>query len=422
MSEGRRNWAGNYTFRAARIHQPTTLAEVQALVAGRRHVRALGAGHSFNAIADSPGDLISLARLDRVVALDPARRTVTVEAGIRYGPLCRQLHRAGYALPNLASLPHVTVAGACATGTHGSGDRNGVLATAVAALDLVAADGTLVTLTRERDGERFLGAVVGLGALGVVARLTLDLVPAFTARQDVYEGLPLERLAAHFDAIMASGYSVSLFTDWRDGRCQVWLKRRVDDREDLDATPDAFGATPATRERHPIAHLPADDCTAQLGVPGPWHERLPHFRLEGMPSSGAELQSEYLVPRRHARAALGAVAGLRDNIAPLLQIAEVRTVAADSLWLSPCYAADSVALHFTWAPDWSAVGALLPRLEDRLAPFAARPHWGKLFATPPARLRALYPKLPAFQALMRDYDPAGKFRNAFLDATIFGAP
>ncbi len=422
MMEDRRNWAGNYTYRAAKVHRPETLAQVQELVASRRRVKALGSRHSFNAIADSPEDVISLERFERVVAIDRERRTVTVDAGVRYGHLCWELHRVGFALPNLASLPHISVAGACATATHGSGDRNGNLATAVAAMELVTADGAVLVLSRDRHGEEFRGAVVGLGGLGVVTRLTLDLVPTFEMRQDVYEDLPLARLAAHFDDIVASAYSVSLFTDWRGARFhQVWLKRRVTDGAALEVDPMRFGAKPATDQRHPIDGLPAQNCTAQLGRPGPWHERLPHFRMEFTPSSGAELQSEYLVPRRHAVAALRAIDGLRDRVAPLLQVSEVRTIAADDLWLSPCHGQSCVGIHFTWVPEWPAVRALLPLIEERLAPLEARPHWGKLFTTPPARLQALYPKLPDFRDLLRRYDPAGKFRNAFLDRYVFGA-
>jgi xylitol oxidase len=392
------------------------------LVVSRPRVRALGARHSFNAIADSPGELISLERFERVVAIDRQRRTVTVDAGIRYGDLCPELHRAGFALPNLASLPHLSVAGACATATHGSGDRNGNLATAVAALELVTADGTVVALSRERHGDDFRGAVVGLGGLGVVTHLTLDLVPTFELRQEVYEDLPLAQLDAHFDDLTASAHSVSLFTDWRAARFhQVWLKRRVTDGAALALDPERLGARPATGQRHPIPGLPAQNCTAQLGQPGPWHERLPHFRMEATPSSGAELQSEYLVPRRHAVAALRTIAGLRDRVAPLLQVSEVRTIAADDLWLSPCYGQACVGIHFTWVPDWPAVSALLLLLEEQLAPLEARLHWGKLFTMPPERLLALYPKLPDFRDLLRRYDPAGKFRNAFLDRYIFGA-
>jgi xylitol oxidase len=355
--------------------------------------------------------------------IDRAHRTVIVSGGDRYGQLCTELHRAGYALPNLASLPHISVAGACATATHGSGDHNGNLATSVAALEVVTADGSLVHISRERDEEEFPGAVVGLGGLGVVTKLTLDLVPAFDVRQDVYENLPLAQLEAHFEEIVSRAYSVSLFTDWRDERVnQVWVKGRVTGGAAFAAEASLFGATPAPTHRHPIHSLSAQACTPQMGQPGPWYARLPHFRMNFTPSSGEELQSEYLVPRPQAVAALRAIDGLRAQVAPLLQISEVRTIAADDLWMSPCYRQACVGIHFTWKKDWAAVRHLLPRLEEALAPFQARPHWGKLFTMPAARLQALYTKLPDFQRLLRTYDPRGKFGNAFLDRYIFGAP
>ncbi|MFN8499615.1 MAG: FAD-binding protein [Anaerolineae bacterium] len=419
--ETRQNWAGNLTYSAARLHQPTTVEEIQDIVRSSRRVKALGTRHSFNTIADTPDDLISLEHLNRVVALDAARRTVTVEAGMKYGDLGVYLHSAGYALHNMASLPHISVAGACATATHGSGDRNGNLATAVAALEIVTGEGELVTLSRERDGEAFQGAVVGLGALGVVTKMTLDIAPTFEVRQEVYETLPRAQMEAHFDEIMASAYSVSLLNDWQQGRVNlIWLKRLVTADTPADVAPDLFGATLAAADRHPIAELSAENCTPQMGLPGPWHERLPHFRMGFTPSNGEELQTEYFVPRRHAVAALRAVTELRDRLAPLLQISEIRTVAADTLWLSPCYQQPCVAIHFTWWKDWGAVGPFLPALEASLAPFEARPHWGKLFAMTPARVQAQYERLPDFRRLAQTYDPQGKFRNAFLDAYIYG--
>jgi xylitol oxidase len=421
MIESQSNWAGNYTYSAARLHQPKTVEQVQELVARSNQLKALGARHSFNDIADTTGDLISLEHFNQVVSLDRARRTVTVEAGIRYGPLCRYLQRAGYALHNLASLPHISVAGACATATHGSGDRNGNLATAVAAMELVTANGEMITLSRTQHGEHFQGAVVGLGGFGVVTQLTLDVVPTFDMRQDVYENLPLAQLENHFDELTSSGYSISLFTDWQNAKFnQVWLKRRVTDGAAFELAPELFGATLATSQRHPIASLSSVNCTEQLGIRGPWYERLPHFRMDYTPSSGDELQTEYFVPRPHAFAAFCAIEQLREQLAPLLHISEIRTVAADELWLSPCYQQACVAIHFTWKKNWHAVKQLLPIIEAQLAPFNTRPHWGKLFTLPPTRLQALYAKLPDFQQLLRDYDPQGKFRNAFLDTYIFG--
>lgn len=416
------NWAGNYPFSATRLHRPTTIEQIQELVSRGNKLKVIGARHSFNGVADSTEDLISLEHLNKVVALDPERRTITVEGGIRYGQLCPQLHREGYALHNLASLPDVSIAGACATATHGSGDLNGSLATAVAEMEIVTADGEIVVLSRERDGETFQGAVVGLGGLGVVTKLTLDLMPTFEARQDLYENLPLAQLEEAFDDIFSCAYSVSLFTDWRSSRInQVWLKNRITEDSAFAFEPNWFEATLATNQLHPIAGLPTINLTGQLGAPGPWYDRLPHFRIDHLPSSGEELQAEYMVPRQHAVAALRALDGLRDQIAPLLQISEVRTIAADTLWMSPYYKQDCVALHFTWKRDWPGVSRVLSLIEEQLAPLNARPHWGKLFTIPPARLQPLYEKLPDFQKLLQHYDPQGKFRNAFLDTYIFGA-
>ncbi len=420
MSEPQQNWARNYTYSAARWHYPKTVEQVQELVVRCRKLKALGTRHSFNEIADTPEDIISLEHFDRVVELNRERRTVTVEAGVRYGQLCRYLHENGYALHNLASLPHISIAGACATATHGSGDNNGNLATSVSALEMVTANGEVIVLSREHDGDKFQGAVVGIGGVGVVTKLTLDVLPAFDMRQDVYENLPLAQLENNFDAILSSAYSVSLFTDWQSARLnQVWLKRRVTDSAPFKLEPEWSGATLAPSDRHPIPGISAVNCTKQMGIPGPWHERLPHFRMDYMPSSGEELQSEYLVPRPHAFAATNAVAQLREQIAPLLQICEVRTIAADNLWMSPCYKQACVGIHFTWKKNWDAVKNLLPLVEEQLAPFSARPHWGKLFTMSPARLQSLYKKLPDFQDLLCAYDPEDKFRNAFLDTYIF---
>ena len=409
------NWAQSLTYTTAALHRPRSTEEIQSIVRHSRRAKALGTRHSFSTIADSTGgDHISLEHLDRVLALnpDPSSPTVTVQAGITCSRLSEHLHTRGYALHNLASLPHISVAGACATATHGSGDRNANLATAVTAMKMVAADGELVELSS--GDEDFLGAVVGLGALGIVTELTLRLVPAFQVRQDVFENLPLAQLEHHFDEILSSAYSVSLFTDWRSATFnQVWFKSRED--SPLGVEPQAFGATRAPGPLHPIATLSAENCTEQMGLLGPWHERLPHFRAAFTPSSGEELQSEYLVPREHIIPALRAVDDMRDEVAPLLQISEVRTVAADDLWMSPCYRQACVGIHFTWKKDWVGVSQLLPKIETRLEPYDARPHWAKLFTIDPGRMASLYARLPDFGRLMRATDPQGKFRNAFLD-------
>lgn len=422
MIDHRSNWAGNYRYSAARLHHPETIAQIQELVVHRTKLRVLGSRHSFNGIADCSEDQISLSHFDRVIAVDPERRTVIVEAGVRYGDLCASLHREGFALHNMASLPHISVAGACATATHGSGEGNRNLATAVSAMEVVDGKGDVVTLSREHDGDQFAGAVVGLGGLGVVTRLTLDVEPAYEMRQEVYENLPLAQLEAHFDEIQASAYSVSLFTDWQSERVsQVWLKRRVGDGSEAEVEPELFGARFVRGRRHPIPGISAESCTEQMGISGPWHERLPHFRMEFTPSSGEELQTEYFVPRPHAMAAFHAISGLRERIGPLLQISEIRTIAADDLWMSPCHKQACVGFHFTWIKDWSAVSKVLPLIEEQLAALDPRPHWGKLFTMQPRQVQAAYAKLPDFRRLLQSYDPEGKFRNSFVDTYIFGS-
>lgn len=412
-----KNWAGNLTYNASRLHKPTTVEQIQQIVRQSHKVKVLGSRHSFNTIADTTEDHLSLEAMDQSVKIDRERQTVTVSAGIKYGQLCETLDRAGYALPNLASLPHISVAGACATATHGSGVSNGNLATVISAMELVAGTGEVVRVSRE--DEQFNGMVVGLGALGVVTKMTLDLQPTFSMRQYVYENLPFSELEKHFDAILASAYSVSLFTDWTsDSVNQVWLKQLATEDTPGIGEPEWYGATLAPVRRHPIVHISAEPCTEQMGIPGSWYERLPHFRMAFTPSSGEELQSEYFVAHENAFAAFQAINEIRDLISPLLLISEVRTIAADHLWMSPCYQQDSVAFHFTWKMAWPGVRELLPILEAQLAPFNARPHWGKLFTMSPMKLEALYKKLPDFRQLLATYDPQGKFRNGFLEANV----
>jgi alditol oxidase len=439
MSSSMTNWAGNVTFRAHRVHRPASVAALQLLVARSSRARALGTGHSFSPVADTTGDLIVTAGLPRLIELDSARGTVTVGAGLRYGEVAGPLHAAGRGLASLASLPHISVAGACATGTHGSGDDTPVLAAAVRGLEMVGADGDLVRL--DRGAADFAAAVVGLGAFGIVTALTLDTVPAFEVRQYVYDDIPLEQALENFDRIFRAACSVSLFTTFRRPVIdQAWLKHRVDEpgvrttggcgESSLAGTvavagpsaphagtaePEWLGGRLADGPRHPISGQPAGFCTQQLGVPGPWHERLPHFRLDFTPSTGDELQSEYLLPRASGRDALTALHGIGRLLAPVLRVAEIRTIAADHAWLSPCYGRDSVGFHFTWISDGQAVAPALAAVEERLAPLGARPHWGKLFGMTPETVRGRYPRADDFRRLMRDYDPDGKFRNRFLD-------
>ncbi len=407
-----RNWAGNHTYRAARLHRPGTLERLREIVAGAPRVHVLGSRHSFTDVADS-AELIALDELPADVRVDHAAGTVSFGAGLRYGELAGALEREGLALHNLASLPHISVAGAIATATHGSGDGNGNLATAVAGLEIVTSSGEIVTASR--GDPDFDGLVVGIGALGAVTRITLDVEPAYDVRQRVFEGLAWDALYEHFDAISSTGYSVSVFTRWGVTADQVWVKSRATDAPEQERG-ELFGAVAATADRHPILGLDAVNCTPQLGVPGRWWDRLPHFRMGFTPSSGDELQSEYLMPRRHGVAAIQAVHALAERMRPVLLVSEIRTVAADRLWMSPQYGQDTIGIHFTWTSEPDLVADVLVDLEAALAPFDARPHWGKLFHTAPP-----YGRQGDFIALIERLDPRGAFRNAWLERHVLGA-
>jgi xylitol oxidase len=408
------NWSRTYAYEAPGLLRPATVEELQAVVAGSARMRVLGTRHAFNDMADSVGPLVSLDRLPRHVEVDTAAGTARVSGHLRYGDVAGELDAAGLALPNLASLPHISVAGACATGTHGSGVTSGNLATSVVAMELVRADGELVTL---REGEAdFAGAVVHLGALGVVTSLTLRLVPAFQVSQQVFRGLRWVDTVEHLDDVLGAEYSVSLFTDLRDGTFDAWLKRAGGTRTD-----DLLGVSAATEQVHPVPGGAGADCTVQRGVPGPWYARLPHFRLEFTPSNGEEIQSEYFVPRARGREALGTLTELAPVLAPLAQVCEVRTVAADDLWLSPAHRTDSLALHFTWHDRPEELATVLPVLEDALVPYGARPHWGKIFTMTAAQIAAAYPRLADFRALVGRMDPDGVFGNDYLARTVLAA-
>ena len=409
-----KNWAGNIAFQAPTVYYPQTVAEVQELVRQHRRIKPLGSRHSFNTIADGPEIQISLKNMNRVIRLDREANTLTLEAGARYGEFVDYVHEQGYALPNLASLPHITVVGACATATHGSGLNNGNLSTSVCALEFVNASGDLVSFSRAKDPGQFEAAVVGLGAFGVVTSITLDLIPTFEVKQVIYRNLPMSILKDHFADIQARGYSVSLFTNWANQNInEVWIKSLVDDRNEIET--ELFGAPAATENLHPVEEQSAENVTQQLGVPGPWYDRLPHFKMGFQPSVGKELQSEYFVPIAHAYEAMMAIAQLHEQITPHLFVSEIRTIQSDNLWMSTCYKQQSVAFHFTWKQDISVIMDLLPLIEQQLEPFQPRPHWGKLFTMPATVLQSRYPKLADFKRFIRQHDPEGKFGNGFLD-------
>lgn len=408
----RTNWAGNYAYRARMVHRPETVEELRKIVAKAPRLRALGSRHSFTGIADSD-ELVTLEGLGgERIEVDREASAVTVAGGVTYAELARALNDHGLALANLASLPHISIGGAVATGTHGSGDRNRNLAAAVRAIELVGSDGSVSWL--RRGDPDFGGVIVGLGAVGVVTRLTLDVEPVYEVRQRVFEGLGWDALHEHFGEIMGSGYSVSAFTLWGSSVDQVWVKSRDEPPAEL------LDAVPASGDVHPIPGLDPVHATAQMAVPGPWSERLPHFRSGFTPSSGEEIQSEYLLDRSRALEAIDALRTLAGTVTPLLQISEIRTVAADSMWLSPQYGRETVGFHFTWVRRQDEVERALAAIEEALLPLGARPHWGKLFLAGADAIAPRYERLAEFRRLCERLDPRGAFRNEWLERHVLG--
>ncbi|MEO5781296.1 MAG: FAD-binding protein [Arthrobacter oryzae] len=417
MSTHHLNWAGNQTYSAEKIFEPATVDEVQGLVARWPRVRALGTRHSFNDIADTSGALISLAGLNPDIRIDPTAMTASVTGGTRFGVLISELQSQGFALHNTGSLPHISVAGATATGTHGSGDGNGILSTAISAVELLTADGSVVKI--DRSSGQLSAIAVGLGAFGIIIRVTVDIEPTYLVRQDVYRYAPWETVLERLDEVMASAYSVSLLADFASPTVlQVWLKTRLGEGRHPELAPTLFGGTWYDDSEEPAP----DNVNQRASVPGPWSERMPHFRLDRQPSNGGdELQSEYYVGREYGVQALEVLRTLGAQISPHLLISEIRTAAADSLWLSPAYERDVLCIGFTWAKHPAEVAALLPVIEEALAPFAPRQHWGKLFHFGADVIGQRFPRLTDFKAVRRHYDPQGKFWNPFLESTL-GTP
>ena len=404
------NWAGNVLFHAARIHRPDSVDNLRRIVRSARRARALGCGHSFSAVADTTGDFVLLDALPKAISVDRTNSTVTVPSWMSYGDLAKELSRESFALSNMASIPGVSIGGACATGTHGSGDAHRVLADAVAALTLIVADGDEVELQRDHHPDDFFGSIVALGALGIVTQLTLHIEPAYEISQQVNLCVPLDEIEEGLDDVFGAGYSVSIFTNWLSLEASVWVKRRVD-----QPVSKWSGGREAHHTVHPVAGMPPELCTEQLGSVGPWYERLPHFRPKPTPGAGNELQSEVFLPRRVARRAISELREIASDFAPALFVSEMRSLRADDLWLSPAYGRDSVAFHFTWKANESAALQAIAAIEDRLIPLGPRPHWGKLTTLTPRRIIASYERAPDFERLMTEYDPTFKFRNDFVN-------
>lgn len=411
-----RNWSDTVDLRGT-VATPRSTAEVAELVRGADRVLALGSAHSFSPVAVTPGLHIETAALPADIAVNGT--TVTVSAGMTYATLGRELHARGLGLAAMASLPHITVGGAIATGTHGSGDAIGTLSSAVTGIEIVTAGGDVRWVRRGVDPD-FGAWVVSIGALGVVTRVEMEVEPTYEVAQTIFAGLDLDVVEADFDAVFGSATSVSVFTRWRpEPDAQLWLKRRIDREGPWPGGP-AFGVPPRDDPLHPLEQLDPVHCNPQRGQVGPWHERLPHFRAEFTPSAGDEIQAEYLLPRTHAVEAIRALRALHARITPLLHVTEIRTMRADDLWLSPAYSVDTVGIHFTWHRD-ERIFEVLPAIEEVLLPLGARPHWGKVSVASPEQLHSAYPRLTDFLRLREQVDPQGRFCGPFV-TRLMGAP
>ncbi|MFJ2978017.1 D-arabinono-1,4-lactone oxidase [Curtobacterium sp. NPDC087082] len=400
------NWSGTVTYTAERVLRPSSIDEAAEIVARSPRVHGLGTRHSFNDAPDAPGVLLDLTGIPTDLAVDAVRRTVTMGAGTRYGVVAPEIDRAGFALHNTGSLPHISIAGAIATGTHGSGTALGSLSTAVRSFEVLGPDGSARTI--DRDDPAFDGAVLHLGLLGVLTRVTLDVEPSYRMRQDTYGPIPWDTFTAHVAEVHAAATSVCSYTVFGDTVSEVLLKSRVPDGDDDVAVPDELFGAPR------LPGSPGDGHhTARDGSVGPWWDRLPHFPIDSVPSHGSEVQSEHFVPLRHAGAALDAVRTMAARIQPHLHVCELRTMAADPFWLSPTQGEDVLCIAFTWQKHPVEVAALLPDLEALLAPFDGRPHWGKMSSLDAAAIAGLYPRLADFRDLVAAADPERTFASSF---------
>ena len=410
------NWSENIEYRSVELRRPSSTEELQTLVAGASKVKALGTRHSFNRVADTDGLHVCLDQLDLDVSVDLEAMTATIPGSWSYSEVGKALDDAGVALKNMGSLPHISLAGATATGTHGSGSSNQILAAEISSIEMVTAEGSLTTIDNAMP--EFNAVAVGLGAFGVITTMTLDVVPAYQMRQDIYRVTSWDAFLKNLEEVMASAYSVQVHADFSSPDIRaIWQKSLVQTSDDGESVLTEVPATRWGAERLDIDEIDPGRITRL--IPGPWHERLPHFTPESSPSLGGdELQTEYFVDRSDAVDALNALREMGERIDAHLHGSEIRTVAADEIWLSPTTGRDCLTIGLTWKKHPAEVQALLPDIEAALAPFAPTAHWGKLFAFGRDELEAQYERLDDFVSLAKQMDPAGKFSNRFLQRLL----
>lgn len=400
------NWGGNFNYSTQNIQYPRSVAEVQQIVKNAGKLRVVGSRHSFSKIADSECTMLSTIGLNKIIGINGSIPSVTVQGGLTYTDLLTSLNTAGFALPNLASLAEISVGGAASTNAHGTGVANQALANHIRSMEIVLANGSLLTIGP--NDPRLKGMAAGLGAFGVVTQLELKLVPAFNITTYTYVNMPVQNSYENFAALQNMGFGVLLVNMFTapDAWNIAIVYARSDANNTAMLTSNLFGGTLVSQTTQPsyLALL----SIAQIGLSG---------------VDGNEIQTEYFVPISKAVEAIKAVTAVANstNIFPSLATAFViRTIASDDLWMSEYYGNDTmVAIHFSWQNNVTAVEAVLPQLERAMIPYGARPHWGKMFTMEPEDFLPHYPKVNEFKKLAEQLDPKGKFRNEFLEENVW---
>lgn len=403
------NWGGNLAFEQAEVVKPKTISELAEMVRVNK-VRPVGTLHSFSPIAKGEGLLMSTANLAIKPELDSDRSVVRFGAAMRFGELALFLEQNGFALRNMGSLPHISVAGAAATGTHGSGDKNQILSSSLTSFSYLNHEGELIKV--EKQDPLFEAFRLGLGAYGIWVEAELSIVPSFQIRQDIFLEIPWSYFLEDPSRLTSAGYSVSLFGKWGTSTIsQTWVKSEV---EDPRAGVPIAAIAPEQNSKRELADGVGDNLTEQGGKPGPWLHRLPHFRLDASPSAGNEIQTEYFFTRDKIAHAIEAVHSVAGKINPVLIISEIRSIAQDDAWLSPMRRGDSIALHFTWKNEPELVDIAVQELEKVLAPMEPIPHWGKVHHFTQSDLERAHPMLSKAREQFENADPSGKFSSDYL--------
>lgn len=426
------NWSGTVAWDDCEVLEPTTIGELQSIIAYSPKVRVIGSAHSFTPLVRSSGrvkpTLLSLRHIPRTWSLDEKKKTVTVDAATTYSELCHALDKTGFALPNTSSLSHFQIAGAIATATHGSsGSRNGRLtrsglADTVVGLEIVGPDGTIRNVNKGHP--QFSSSVVSLGMVGVVTRVTLSLVDDYDVIQRVYGKWPptptgtLSAFLSSLPKTIAQFDSFSAFVKWNVDDFGLLIGRKQVPR----GATDSASTTDPRLITGPIQGFLGQGDFATTGV-GRWCDKMFLWKNNGSPFvSQPELQIAHFVPFRDVERALHATRKVVSTWGDEVLYCELRAVRGDEHLLSP-YSADapkpdsfSISHSLDARLGVEKVRQRASELESVLRPYQVRPHWGKLTAMTASDLKEAYGlKLKRFQEVQQQVDPNRKFTNDYLE-------